>query len=87
MELRKRIERMDKDHALAIKDLDSLTKQLKIKLGKAVKIVNDYLDLIEDASDSRYMEIGDRLEKLFKEDLNRSEGAEKDTAGPFLTAK
>jgi|JI6StandDraft_1071083.scaffolds.fasta_scaffold05405_5 hypothetical protein len=61
MELRKRIERMDKEHAQGLKDLDGQIKQLKIKLGKAVKIVNDYLDLIEESNDTRHIDIGDRL--------------------------
>ena len=52
---------MDKEHAQGLKDLDGQIKQLKIKLGKAVKIVNDYLDLIEESNDTRHIDIGDRL--------------------------
>ncbi len=42
---------------------------------------NEYLDLIENATDNRYVEIGNKIEEIFKEELNREE---KDVS-PFIT--
>jgi hypothetical protein len=52
---------MEKDYNATIKDLDSQIKALKIKIGKALPVFNDYLDLVEYASDKRYIDIGAKI--------------------------